>query len=220
MGYKCYEDGQLTQERNNYSYDGLKVSYDSYSYQNGDVNDETVRHIECEYLDETFRRTKNIRSYYLNSVNNNINETYREYDGKKLLDSKSYTNGVLTAETHYNYNGLRCSYKTTYYSGNTVSQERNYEILYLDETFLREKSCLKTRKMYDTDGNITSSNTYYYVYEYNGKKPIGYQYYANGQLSYVCRDYQYDGLTCYYFKDIYRDGEVYSTSIEEVEYLE
>ena len=218
--YQYYEDGQLYSERKNYSYDGLKSSYDSYSYRNGDMNDVSVAHFECEYLDETFRRIKHTRYYYIDSENNNISATYNEYDGKKLLSSKSYTNGVLTDESHYHYDGLRCSYKTTYYSGNTVWQERDYEILYLDETYLREKSRLQTRKRYDIEGNLISTDTYYTVNEYDGKKPIGYQGYHNGKLGSVGRDYQYDGLNCYYFVDDYQDGEVISTRMYEVEYLE
>lgn len=218
-GYRHYEDGRLYSENKNYSYNGLNASYDSYSYRNGDVNDVSVTHYEREYLDETFLRTKRSKYYNLNSENNNIHETYSEYDGKKCLSSKSYTNGVLTSETFYHYDGLRCSYKTTYYSRNTISQERDYEILYLDETYLRQKTRLYTRKMYDSDGNLTSSYTDYSVFDYNGKKPIGSKSYTNGKLSSV-GDYQYDGLTCYYFVDDYQDGEVVSTRMYEVEYLE
>ena len=219
-GYKRYYDGQLYEERNNYSYNGLTASWDSYSYQNGDVNTVTVQHIECEYLDETFQRKKYVKE--CNSQNNNIYETYYEYEGKKMLGYTSYTNGILGYEMHYNYDGLRRTYKTTYYYGssNVIQQERSYEIVYLDDSYLRQKSLMQTRKNYDIDGNLTSSWTSCDIYEYDGKKPIGFQHFMNGKLGYICRDYQYDGLTCYYFKDIYRDGEVYSTSIEEVEYLE
>ena len=131
-------------------------------------------------------------------------------------------NGILTNEIHYDYYGLRCSYKTTSYyaSSDAISQEQSYDIAYLDDTYLRTKSYLRTRKRYDTNGNLTSSDTYYYLYDYDGKKPTGYQYFLNGKLSAVARDYQYDGLTCYYFYDHYRDGEVISTQMYEVEYLE
>lgn len=33
-------------------------------------------------------------------------------------------------------------------------------------------------------------------------------------------NYQYDDLTCYYFMDDYQDGEIISTRMYEVEYLE
>lgn len=221
-GNKYYVDGQLYQERKNFSYNELRASYDSYSYRNGDANDVSVTHYEYEYLDNTYQRTKHVRYYYPNAENDNIYETYYEYDGNKRLGYKSYTNGVLTNEVRYTYNGLRCSYKTTnYYSENVVRQERDYEILYLDETYLREKSRLQTRKRYDTEGNLTSSDTYYTVNEYDGTKPVGYQSYTNGKLSAVGRDYQYDGLTCFYFIDSYNNnGEVVSTRMYEVEYLE
>jgi len=220
-GYKYYVDGQLYQESKNYSYNGLNASYDSYSYRNGDIHDVTVQHIECELLDDTYQRTKYLKYYYPDSQNTNIYETYYWYDGKKKLSQKSYTNGMLSSETLYNYDGLRCSYKTmSYYSPGVVNQENNYEILYLDETYLRIKTQLRTRKRYDAEGNLTSTDTYYTVNEYDGKKPVGYQYYRNGKLSAAGRDYQYDGLTCFYFIDGYQDGEVVSTLMYEVEYLE
>jgi hypothetical protein len=212
--YKYYVDGQLLQETKNYSYNGLNASYDSYTYRDSVTN---RQHVECEYLDETFRRTKYSKS---RDSQNNLYETYYEYDGKKKLSQKSYTNGMLTDEIHYSYEDLRCTYTTTDYNyDNTIWQERSYEILYLDDTYLREKSRLQTRKRYDTDGNLTFSHTYYYVYDFDDKKPIGYQYYYDGKLSAIARDYQYDGLNCIYFLDNYRDGEVYSSSLYEVEYL-
>lgn len=218
--YKYYYDGLLYLERKNYSYNGLNASYDSYSYRNGDINDVTVSHYECEYLDDTYQRTKYYKYYYPDSQNNNIYETYYWYDGKKKLSSKRYTNGVLTEETLYSYDGLRCTYTTTNYNyDNTIWQESSNEVLYLDDTYLREKTRLQTRKRYDTYGNLTFSHTYYYVYDFDDKKPIGYQYYYDGKLSAIARDYQYDGLNCFYFLDNYRDGEVYSSSLYEVEYL-
>lgn len=222
-GYKYYYDGQLTQEQNNYSYDGLSASYDSYSYRDS----VTYRnHYECEFLDETFRRTKYSKcyAYYPNPQDNHfydIRETYNEYDGKKRLSYKTYTNGTLTGENQYNFEGLRCTYKTTdYYYSNVIRQEQNYDILYLDDSYLRTKSYSRTRKRYDTDGNLTSSDTSYYIYDYDGKKPTGYQFYYNGKLRGLGRDYRYDGLTCYYYVDNYQDGEVISTQMYEVEYLE
>lgn len=220
--YKYYYDGLLYRESKNYSYNGLNASYDSYSYRNGDINDVTISHYECEYLDDTYQRTKYYKYYYPDSQDNtNIYETYYWYDGKKKLSSKSYTNGVLTDEILYSYEGLRCTYKTmVYHYNDVVRYERTYEILYLDETYLREKTRLQTRKRYDTEGNLVSTDTYYTVNEYDGKKPIGYQYYINGKLGSIGRDYNYDGLTCFYFIDGYQDGEVVSTRMYEVEYLE
>ena len=220
-GYKYYYDGQLYEERNNYSYDGLKASYDSYTYRDSI----TYRnHYECEYLDETFQRTKYSKcyAYYPNPQDNHfydIREAYYEYEGKKKTSYKTYTNGRLTGENHYNYEGLRCTFKTTYNYSSYV-EVRNYDILYLDDTYLRTKTYSRTRERYDTDGNLTFSDTYYYANDYDGKKPIGYRCFWDGILSGIGRDYQYDGLTCYYYVDNYRDGEVISTQMYEVEYLE
>lgn len=219
--YKYYYDGLLYTEHKNFSYNGLNASYDSYYYRNGDINDVTIQHYECEYLDDTYQKTKYYKYYYLDTLNTNIYETHNWYDGKKILSSKSYTNGVQTDEILYSYDGLRCTYKTkTYYYNDVVRYERDYEILYLDETYLREKTRLQTRKKYDTEGNLISTDTYYTVNEYDGKKPVGYQFYQNGKLSGIGRDYQYDGLTCFYFIDSYQNGEVVSTQMYEVEYLE
>lgn len=220
-GYKYYYDGQLTQERNNYSYNGLNVSYDSYSYHDS----VTYRyHYECEYLDETFRRTKYSKcyAYFPNPQDNHfydISETYYEYNGKKMTSYKTYTNGTLTGENQYDYDGLRCTYKTTidYYS---YVEERRYVIEYLDDSYLREKSRLQTRERYDADGNLIYTKTYYTINTYDGKKPVGNQFYQDGNLVGMGRDYQYNGLTCYYFVDDYQDGEVVSTRMYEVEYLE
>lgn len=220
-GYKSYDDGQLTQERNNYLYNGLNASYDSYTYRDG----VTYRyHYECEFLDETFRRTKYSKCYvyYPNPQDNHfydILETYYEYDGKKMMSYKTYTNGTLSGENQYNYEGLRCTYKTTYDYYSYI-EVRNYDILYLDDTYLREKSRLQTRERYDANGDLIYTKTYYTVNDYDGKKPVGYQFFYDGQLSGLGRDYNYDGLTCYYFVDSYRDGEVISTQMFEVEYLE
>ena len=225
MGYKYYIDGHLSAENNNYSYDGLNASWDYYAYNNYDVNDIRVReHIECEYLDDTYRRVKHEKTqyYYSDPQDNYIYETYYVYDGKKKLSQKSYKNGILSNEIHYSYEGLRCTYTTTSYydSSDAIQMEQSYDIAYLDDTYLRTKSYLRTRKIYDTNGNLTSSDTNYYIYDYDGKKLTGYQYFRNGQLSAIARDYQYDGLTCYYFVDNYQDGEVTSTQMYEVEYLE
>jgi len=220
-GYKYYYDGQLYEERNNYSYNGLNASYDSYTYRDSITNHQQV---ECEYLDDTYRRVKYRKTQYYypdHPQDNYIYETYCEYDGNKMMGYKSYQNGILSEENHYDYDGLRCTYTITDYNyDNTIWQERSYEILYLDDTYLREKSRLQTRKRYDSEGNITYSHTYYNVYDYDGKKPVGYQYYYDGKFSGKGRDYNYDGLSCYYFIDSYRDGEVYSTQMYEVEYLE
>ena len=220
-GYKSYYDGKLTQERNNYSYDGLKASYDSYSYRDSIIGHQ---HIECEFLDETFRRAKYLKSYayYPNPQNNHfydIRETYYDYDGKKMMGYQTYLNGTLTGEYRYNYEGLRCTHTVTYDFSSYV-EVRKYDILYLDDTYLREKSRLQTRERYDTNGDLIRTTTYYSVYDYDGKKPIGYQFYQDGNLGGKGRDYQYDDLTCYYFIDDYQDGEVISTRMYEVEYLE
>lgn len=220
MGYQHYEDGQLYSESKNYSYNGLKSSYDNYSYRNGNVNDVSVTHYEIEYLDETFQRTKYRKYYYPNSENNKIYEMYYEYDGKKKTSGKSYTNGTLTNESQYNYNDLHCTYTQKWYSSGIVYEQRFYDIVYLDDTYLRQKSYMRTRERYDEDGNITTSSTNNYYYDFDGKKPIGFHSYIDGKLAVIGRDYQYDGLTCYYYLDDIQDGEMVATRMYEVEYLE
>lgn len=224
--YKYYENGQLYSEYKNYSYDGLNASWDYYSYNNGDVNDIRVRaHIECEYLDDTYQRIKYQKTeyYYPDPQDNCIYETYREYDGKKWVGYKYYKNGVLLREGYdYNYDGLHCSYKMTYHDStnpSVVREERSYNVVYLDDTYLRPKSTTSTRELFYEDGH-TYTSTDYTITDYEGKKIIGRQRFVNGNLSSVYRDYHYDGLMCYYFYDWYRNGEVSSTTMYEVEYLE
>ena len=219
--WKIYVDGQMTSECKNYSYDGLNASWDVYSYYNNGTSDPV--HVECEYLDESFRRVKYRKeaSFHTDSSNNTIYETYYEYNGKKRASNKHYRNGVLTYEAHdFNYDGLHCSYiLTSYSSPNVVDEECIYDILYLDDTYLRAKSIRSTTERFHQDGTSTTT-TQLTVRDYDGKKPIGSQIFVNGQLSSVTRDYQYDGLTCFYYSDTYRDGEVISTQMYEVEYLE
>lgn len=222
-GYKQYVDDELKVEYKNYSYNGLSANWDSYSYQNNEV----TRHgkIECEYLDETFLRTKYQKEehYYPDSQNDEIIESFYEYEGKKKVSYKNYRNGILSGECHdYNYDGLRCTYTQTLYSSNVVYEERSYNILYLDDTYLRQKSYLRSIERYDSNGAVCYSKTTYSVYDHDGKKPkpVGGRTFTNGELSSVIRDYQYDGLSCRYYVDSYRDGEVYSTRMYEVEYLE
>lgn len=224
--YKYYKNGQLYSEYKNYSYDGLNASWDYYSYNNDNVNDISVReHIECEYLDDTYRRIKYQKTecYYPDPQDNCIYETYREYEGKKCVSYKYYMNGILLREGYnYNYDGLHCTYKMTYYTSSNptiVSEERSYNIVYLDDTYLRPKSSSCTIERVYEDGH-TYTSTDYTITDYEGKKIIGRQRFVNGNLSYVYRDYRYDGLTCYYFYDSYREGEVYSTEVYETEYLE
>ena len=222
---RYYVNGQLSAEYKNYSYDGLNASWDYYSYNNYDVNDVNVHnHVECEYLDKTFRRKKyqKLEYYYADPQKDYIYEYHWVYDGKKIISYKSYKNGLLVVNRHdYNYNGLHCTYKETSYSSpNVVSEERIYDIVYLDDTYLRTKSQKYTRERYDDNEVMYYSTTQYTVYDYDGKKPMGSHQYVDGELSNVARDYQYDGLTCCFFSDIYRDGEVTSTQMYEVEYLE
>ena len=75
--YEYYVGGQLYQERKNYLYNGLKASWDSYSYRNGDVNDVTIDHVECDYLDNTFQRKKHQRTeaHYSDSQDINVSES-------------------------------------------------------------------------------------------------------------------------------------------------
>ena len=89
------------------------------------------------------------------------------------------------------------TYHTSSYP-NVIREERSYNVVYLDNTYLRQKSTTLTNERFYEDGTSTTSTTFT-VNEYDGKKPIGSQTYVNGTLSSVCRDYQYDGLTCYYF---------------------
>ena len=174
-------------------------------------------------------KSDNEKGYYIVDAINDaihlgkkISFYYFDYDGKKKHSQKSYKNGILSNEIHYSYEGLRCTYTTTSYydSSDAIQMEQSYDIAYLDDSYLRTKSYLRTRKIYDTDENLTSSDTNYYIYDYDGKKLTGYQYFRNGQLRAIARDYQYDGLTCYYFVDNYQDGEVTSTQMYEIEYLE
>lgn len=220
--YQYFVDGKLSNENKNYSYNGLNATWDSYTYQNNEVTH--YAHVETEYLDETFLRTKYSKTEYHNPnnpQNNYIEEYYNEYDGKKKVGHKLYRDGILQSESHCSYNGLRCLKKITFYnSQDVIFQVKDIDIVYLDDTYLRDKSYMRTTKRYDVNGELVHSDTYYYVRDFDGKKEIGCQSFSNGELISICRDYHYDGLSCYYFVDDYQDGEVISTRINEVEYLE
>lgn len=222
MSYKYFINGKLLSERKNYFYDGLNASWDYYNYS---PNTTMIRqHVECEYIDETYRRAKYYKTedFYEEAQHNCIYETFREYEGKKTVSYKYYKNGMLIQDGHdYNYDGLHCSYKMTYYSlPNSISEERSYNIVYLDDSYLRTKTQTYARDHYDANGILDSSSTRCAVYDYEGKKTIGSQVFVDGILSSVTRDYQYYGLICYYYSDIYRNGELFETTLHEVNYLE
>lgn len=140
-----------------------------------------------------------------------------EYEGKKIINHEQYTNSILTyKEYDYNYDGLHCTYKATGYSfPNVVNYEVSCDIEYLDNTYLRCPKQLYTTVYSDGRPPLTR----YYVWDFDGKKPIGLLVYYNGEFCQVNREYQYNGLTCHYYRDMYQNGEVYTTSYE-VEYLE
>lgn len=220
---KYYKDGQLFGEQKNYSYHGLNASWDYYTFQNGDVNDLLYQgHVECEYLDNTFQRKTyqkdELDFYHKGSQEPSIWVEYWEYDGKRIVGYKQYRNGILARKNHdYKYDGLHCTYKVTEYSFlNVASSESSYDVKYLDDTYLRTTESSYTTVYSDGRPPYTS----YSIVDFDGKKRIGSYVYENGKLSSVSRDYQYDGLSCHYYHDSYRNGEVYSTSSNEVEYLE
>ena len=212
--YKVYRNGELQTEKKNYSYNGLNASWDHYYY-----GDTVCEHVETEYLDETFLRIK----YQRYSLHSSTSEFHFEYDGKKVIGYKYFKNGILIREGYdYNYDGLHCTYTITHYTSSipgAVREEYSYNVVYLDDTYLREKSRKRTRVVFYENG-ASRTTTDFTANDYDDKKPIGSTNYRDGLLSSVSRDYHYDGLTCYYYRDIYRVGEVYSTDAYEVEYLE
>lgn len=222
-GGRYYVNSQLSAEYKNYFYGGLYASWDYYSYQDNEVT--LHEHVECEYLDETFRRVKHQKEEYFfpDTQNNYTSEIYRKFDGKKCVGFKRYQDGILTAEGHdFNYDGLHCTSITTKYSSpvpNVAREETSFSTVYLDDTYLRTKSTTRTNVRFYDDGT-SDTITRYTVNHYEDKKPIGLKVFENGKLAYVARDYQYNGLTCHYFYDTYRNGEVVFTQMYEVEYLE
>ena len=216
IGFQQWRDDELVVERKNFTYDGLNCQWDTYYY--GNTGGVTRNHVECEYLDESFERVKysKTEAYFEDPQNDYIAEAFYEFDGKKKVGFKNYNNGLLANEhcdTHYD--GLHCTYQHRYYSSSgAVTQENDYNILYLDDTYLRIKSYMRTRTF--TGGNPITT---YYVNEYEGKKIVGTHTYHNGELTSVYRDYQYDGLVCHYKIDYYQDGEVYLTTDGEARYL-
>lgn len=221
-GSQYYVDGQLSSESKNYSYDGLNASWDTYQYQNNEVT--SYSHYETEYIDETFLRMKYHKQQHYNLDNpqyNYVSEYFYEYEGKKKMGHKLYWNGILQSDSRYNYDGLCCSYRISFYSSQgVVSRTKDIDIVYLDDTYLRNKTYKRTTNVYDLNGVVTKTETSYFVSDFEGKKPVGSQSFSDGKLSSVGRDYHYDGLSCYYFIDSYQDGEVVSTTIHEIEYLE
>ena len=223
MGHQYYEDGQLSSEYKNYSYDGLNASWDCYNYFSSET---IVEHVETEYLDDTFLRIKYQKTteYSLSDPQSIfIYEIYYVYEGKKVVGFKRYQNGKLTREGHdFNYDGLHCTYQETRYpssNSNFVSNERRYNIVYLDDTYLRVLTSTYTKEVVYDDGTSYTS-TVFTSNDYNGKKPIGFQTFVDGELTEVERDYQYAGLTCHYFHGYFLDGELHSTSSHEVKFLE
>lgn len=219
LSHKLYWNGQLSHEGLNYEYDGLNCNYDVFSYNLNSLNGDEVylhQHFKNEYLDETYLRQKHTIEYIYRTNSgqeDQVYESFYEYDGKKVVGFKHFVNGILEIEADgFSYDGLNCSYTSRYYlDTGDITNILKIEIQYLDDTYLRP-----TDTRYTTDDN----EVYYKSVKYEGKKQKGYKVFVNGTLSEEGRDYVYDGLKCYYKVDYYQNGELSSTSSFEVHYLE
>ena len=134
VNYKCFTNGILTQEVDDYSYDGLNCSFSRKKYSDtGDLV--SVQKYEYQYLDETYLRHKVIR-YTTEYVDGSPTEVYFksvQYDGKKPIGYKVFKNGTLREEGRdYIYDGLKCYYKVDYYRDGTLDYTSSCEVHYLE----------------------------------------------------------------------------------------
>ena len=217
--YKHFIDGRLHAEYQDITYDELCFNCNVLIFsENNEIV--TNQHFNIEYTDTTYTRSKHSINKVESETSNSdaVYETFNEYDGKRRMSRKRFRNGILISEnTDYKYDSLSCSYTMKEYSlnGDLVSSS-NYEIQYLDDTFLREKVTRYTTEY--VDGSPTTK--YFKSVQYDGKKQIGYRVFVDGKLKEEGRDYNYNGLKCNYYVDRYQDGVFsYSISFEE-QYLE
>ena len=168
--YDLYvEDAILSSSR--YTYDGL-ICID----ENGTI---------IEYLDDTFLRVKSQTTASTISM--------IEYDGKRIINQKTYYNNNLIYESRYEYNDLVAT---------VYARDYNYEtkelsdwkliskITFLDKTYLRIKEQI---------GYAEEFTTYYYA-KYDETKLLKDENWIDfGEYSVLSfsSEYTYDGLKCY-----------------------
>lgn len=168
--YDLYvEDDILSSSR--YTYDGL-ICID----ENGTI---------IEYLDDTFLRVKSQTTASTISM--------IEYDGKRIINQKTYYNNNLIYEYRYEYNDLVATvYARDYnYETNEHSDWKlNSKITFLDKTYLRIKEQI---------GYAEEFTTYYYA-KYDETKLLKDENWIDfGEYSVLSfsSEYTYDGLKCY-----------------------
>jgi hypothetical protein len=138
-----------------------------------------------EYLDDTFLIVKSQTTASTISM--------IEYDGKRIINQKTYYNNNLIYEYRYEYNDLVATvYARDYnYETNEHSDWKlNSKITFLDKTYLRIKEQI---------GYAEEFTTYYYA-KYDETKLLKFEYWIDfGEYSVlsISSEYTYDGLKCY-----------------------
>lgn len=120
IGYNLYVDDSLLSSLT-YTYNGLTCTEEG----NGTI---------VEYLDDTYLRVKKQATPTTLSVT--------EYDGKKIVNQKTYQNNNLMYECRYDYNGLIATVYSRDYDYETnklLDWRKSAQITFLDNTYLRTK---------------------------------------------------------------------------------
>lgn len=138
MGQKHFTNDRLTQETFNYQWDSLKCTCTTHFYDTATGNVRGINEHVMSYLDDTYSRPTNVFlksiSYFSDgSEHISITETFNQYEGKKIVNTKSYENGVLREEyKDYVYDRNRCSFKQLLYdtNGQLIFEGEGYTIYY------------------------------------------------------------------------------------------
>lgn len=138
MGQKDYTNNKLTRETFNYQWDSLRCTCTTNFYDTVTGNVRGINEHVISYLDNTYSRPSYVylksTSYYSDGNEHiSITETFNQYDGKKIANTKTYENGVLREEyKDYVYEGNRCSFKQLIYDtdGQLIFEGEGYTIYY------------------------------------------------------------------------------------------
>lgn len=138
MGQKFFTNDKLTRETFNYQWDSLRCTCTTNIYDTVTGNVIGLNEFVISYLDNTYSRPlyehlKSISYSYDGNEHISLTETYNQYEGKKIVSTKTYIDGIIREEyKDYVYDGNRCSFKQIIYDteGQMVFEGEGYIVYY------------------------------------------------------------------------------------------
>lgn len=201
-GYKYYVQGELIFEDVDYSYSGRECTFTEkfYSPFETDFKCKTV------YLDDHFILPLSEIIYGDNDIKEILKNVYT-YDSKgRRTGQTGYYYGIVSDEAvNFSYNGKECTYMERQYESGEVSDEMKWEIIYLDDTWIKT-----TSEKISSGPDFDASEKTLTSYDSEGRE-IGEKNYNGSKLAYEKTDYIYNGKECNYTQKNYDDGKLKSS---------